>query len=164
MRNAWLVVVFAAVGCASSPVQQCINISGSYLSAGECTRAGTAGETRLVLSDSSSCTGIQTMLIEQMGCALKVHVTAKDGATHDLTFDKDVEWSDSGATFTWTPKRSGPSILPGTAAESRTLTFALAPSGDGLTVTSSWDQRGVALLFVPYHNHREISCAMKRAQ
>jgi hypothetical protein len=38
----------------------------------------------------------------------------------------------------------------------------LSPQRDMLTISSEFDERGLALLFMPFHDHGSATCVMKR--
>ena len=140
-----------------------MNVSGTYRGSGQCTRTGT-GKGGLILGDDVSFRNVSALTVEQIGCTLKLQVTGDEGVVRNVSLDHDLEWTEKGVAYRWKPGHHSSSILPGTSSETRTLLLQLSPQNDSITLTSAYDERGVALLFVPFHDHNEISCVMARAR
>jgi len=97
----------------------------------------------------------------QPGCRLEIHVTGDGGKSHDVILEHDLHWTDDGVSTTWSSGKTG-SILAGASSRSRTLTLRLSPQHDTLTISSEFDERGLALLFMPFHDHGAATCVMRR--
>lgn len=164
MRRLAILAALAAFSCATTPVQQCVNISGVYEGKGACLRRGT-GSSRLVLDERLALVDLGALTVEQIGCALRLHVRGEDGAERIINLDHDLEWKENGVTFSWKPPKTGaPSFTQGTT-ETRSLMLELDPDdGRTLKVTSALDIRGIALLFVPYHDRGEAQCVLTRTK
>lgn len=164
MRRLVILAALAASSCATAPVPQCINISGIYEGTGACLRRGT-GSDRLVLDQQLALVDLKAVTVEQIGCSLRLHVRGDDGHDRVINLDHDLDWKENGVTFSWRPPRSSsPSFTQGTT-ETRSLSLELDPDyGRTLTVTSALDIRGIALLFVPYHDRGEAKCVLTRTK
>ena len=161
MRRAAVLFVLIAASCASAPVRQCIQLAGTFHATGACTRS--AKSAKLLINDDLSFKDIVTLVIEQTGCALHLRITGDGGAPREADLATDIQWNDIGFDYSWEPKKSGPNILPGASREQRTISMKLSDDLNVLTLTSAYDEHGLALLFVPFHNHNEATCVFKRA-
>ncbi|MEA2164811.1 MAG: hypothetical protein QOK37_2938 [Thermoanaerobaculia bacterium] len=162
MRIVAALLALAALSCATqTTAPACIDLSGTYELAAPPLRSGT-GSTSFVFGESASLTKIETLTIAQPGCRLRLHVTGDGGAIHDAVLEDNLDWTDDGVSVTWTQKKIGSNILAGASSRSRTLTMHLSPRRDMLTVSSEFDERGLALLFMPFHDHGAATCVMKR--
>jgi hypothetical protein len=162
MRIVAALLALGALGCATqTKAPACIDLSGTYVLAGPPVRNGT-GSTAFVFGEGASLTKIDTLTIAQPGCRVALHVTGDGGTIHDAVLENDLSWTDDGVSATWTQKKIGPTILAGASSRSRTLTMRLSPQRDMLTVSSEFDERGLALLFMPFHDHGAATCVMKR--
>ena len=162
MRIVAALLALAALSCATqTAAPACIDLSGTYELAAPPLRSGT-GSTSFVLGESNALTKIETLTIAQPGCRLELHVTGDGGTTHDAVLADNLAWTDDGVSVTWSQKKIGSNILAGASSCSRTLTLHLSPRRDMLTVSSEFDERGLALLFMPFHDHGAATCVMKR--
>jgi len=164
MRLVTALLAAAALTCASRPPSPtCIDLSGTYQLAGQPLRKGT-GSTDFVISEGASMKKIETLTITQPGCRIEIHAKGDGGKIHDAVLEKDLDWSEDGVTVSWSPQKVGSSILSGASSRTRTLTLRLSPERDTLTISSEFDERGLALLFMPFHDHGAATCVMKRVK
>ena len=164
MRIASALLAALALTCASRPPSPaCIDLSGTYELAGQPTRKGT-GSTAFVFSEGAVLNRIETLTITQPGCRLELHATGDGGKIHDAVLQSDLAWSEDGVSASWSPQKIGAAILAGASSRTRTLTLHLSPARDTLTVSSEFDERGLALLFMPFHDHGAATCVMKRVK
>jgi len=164
MRIVPALLAVAALTCAIRPPSPtCIDLSGTYQLAGQPIRKGT-GSTDFVFSEGSSMKKVETLTITQPGCRIEIHATGDGGKIHDAVLEKDLEWSEDGVSASWSPQKMGSSILSGASSRTRTLTLRLSPEHDTLTISSEFDERGLALLFMPFHDHGAATCVMKRVK
>jgi len=154
----------AALMCASRPPSPtCIDLSGTYQRTGQPVRKGT-GSTDFVFSEGASLKTIDTLTITQPGCRIEIHATGDSGKIHDAVIESNLDWSEDGVSASWSPQKMGSSILSGASSRTRTLTLRLSPGHDTLTISSEFDERGLALLFMPFHDHGAATCVMKRVK
>lgn len=139
----------------------CIDLSGTYTLTEQPVRKGT-GSAAFVFGEGVSLTRIERLTISQPGCRLELHATGDGGKTHDAVLDHDLAWTDDGVSATWSSRKTGSAILAGASSRTRTLTLRLFPGHDTLTISSEFDERGLALLFMPFHDHGAATCIMKR--
>ena len=162
MRIFTALLAAAALTCASRPTTPtCIDLSGSYLLAEQPIRKGT-GSTAFVFGEGAALNKVDTLTIKQPGCRVEIHATGDGGTVHDAVLDNDLSWTDDSVSTSWSPKKMGSAILAGASSRTRTLTLRLSPQRDALTISSEFDERGLALLFMPFHDHGEATCVMKR--
>ena len=162
MRMVSALLTIVAFSCATRPQgPTCVDLSGSYALAEQPVRNGT-GSAAFVFGDGLSLVRIDRLTIAQPGCRIELRVSGDGGKSHDAVFENDLEWSDDGVSATWTPAKTGSAILAGASSRTRTLTMRLSPRRDLLTISSQFDERGLALLFMPFHDHGEATCVMKR--
>jgi len=107
---------------------------------------------------------VETLTITQPGCRIEIHATGDGGKIHDAVLEKDLEWSEDGVSTSWSPQKMGSSILSGASSRTRTLTLRISPEHDTLTISSEFDERGLALLFMPFHDHGAATCVMRRVK
>jgi hypothetical protein len=160
MRRSLAVAFLLASGCASSTLQPCANLSGIWRNSGEQSRTGTIG--KAVLPDGVPLSSVTTLQVEQEGCKITLRATLQDGTRRNYEL-KELEWTEEGgASVTYNIKR-GSNILPA-AAGSTTRTFSLRAGGDpqSLIVADHLDERGLALLIMPYHNEGQVEFLMVR--
>lgn len=164
MRMVTALLAAAALTCASRPPSPvCIDLSGTYKLAGQPIRKGT-GSAAFVFSEAAVLNRVEMLTITQPGCRIEIHATGDGGKIHDAILDKDLAWTDDGVSASWSPKKMGASILSGASSRVRTLTLHLSPERDTLTISSEFDERGLALLFMPFHDHGAATCVMKRVK
>jgi len=164
MRLVTALLAAAALTCAIRPPSPtCIDLSGTWQLAGQPVRKGT-GSTNFVFSEGASLNKIETLTITQPGCRIEIHATGDGGKVHDAVLVNDLDWSEDGVTVSWSPQKMGSSILSGASSRTRTLTLRLSPEHDTLTISSEFDERGLALLFMPFHDHGAATCVMKRVK
>jgi hypothetical protein len=162
MRMITALVAATALTCASRlPPPTCIDFSGTYKLDGQPVRKGTASAA-FFFSEGASLNKIDLLTITQPGCRLEIHATGDGGKTHDAVLENDLEWNENGVTVSWSPKKVGASILSGASSRTRTLTLRLSPERNTLTISSEFDEHGLALLFMPFHDHGVATCVMKR--
>jgi len=162
MRSALLLLALAAFSCASSPVEQCIQLSGTFNATGACTRS--AKTAKIWLSDTVIVDNIKSVVVDQSGCGLKLRVTEDDGTSREATLDSDLQWNDIGFDRTWSPTSRVATMLPGATREERTISMKMSEDRSVLTITSAFDHHGLALLFMPFHQHEEATCVFTRAK
>jgi len=117
-----------------------------------------------VLGDGAAINKIERLTITQPGCRVEIHATGDGGKIHEAILQNDLDWNDDGVTTTWSPQKTGSAILAGASSRTRTLTLRLSPERDTLTISSEFDERGLALLFMPFHDHGAATCVMKRVK
>lgn len=163
MRIVTALFAAMALACATqSKVPSCVDLSGTYTLAEQPIRKGT-GSAAFVFGEGASLTRIETLTISQPGCRLELHATGDDGKTYDAVLDNDLDWTADGVSATWSPQKTGSAILAGASSRTRTLTLRLTHD-NMLTISSEFDERGLALLFMPFHDHGAATCAMKRVK
>ena len=86
------------------------------------------------------------------------------GRIHEAVLQNDLSWTEDGVSTSWAPQKMGSAILAGASSRTRTLTLQLSPERDMLTISSEFDERGLALLFMPFHDHGAATCVMKRVK
>jgi hypothetical protein len=164
MRIITALLAAAALTCATRPPSPtCIDLSGSYLLAGQPIRKGT-GSTNFVFGEGVVINKVEALTITQPGCRLQIHATGDGGKIHDAVLENDLDWSEDGVSASWAPQKMGSAILAGASSRTRTLTLRLSPEHDMLTISSEFDERGLALLFMPFHDHGAATCVMKRVK
>ena len=162
MRIVPALLAAAALTCASrSSVPTCIDLTGTYQLSGQPTRQGT-GSTAFVFGEGAVLNKVDTLTIKQPGCRVELHATGDGGKVHDAILENDLNWTDDSVSASWSPKKISAAILTGASSRTRTLTLRLSPEHDTLTISSEFDERGLALLFMPFHDHGEAICVMKR--
>jgi hypothetical protein len=162
MRVVTALLAAMALTCATqSKGPACIDLSGTYTLVSPPVRKGT-GSAAFVFGEGASLTKVETLTISQPGCRLELHATGDGGKTDDAILENDLDWTDDGVSATWSSKKTGSAILAGASSRTRTLTLRLFPTRDVLTVSSEFDERGLALLFMPFHDHGSATCVMKR--
>jgi hypothetical protein len=161
MRIVMALFAAMALTCASQPMgPTCVDLSGTYTLAEQPVRKGT-GSATFVFSEGASLTRVETLTISQPGCRLELHATGDGGKTHDAILENDLAWTDDGVSATWSPRKMGSAILAGASSRIRTLTLRLSRDNT-LTISSEFDEHGLALLFMPFHDHGAATCVMKR--
>jgi hypothetical protein len=164
MRIVTALLAAAALTCASrQSVPACIDLSGTYKLEGQPTRQGT-GSTAFAFSEDVVLKKIEALTITQPGCRLELHATGDGGKVHDAVLEKDLSWTEDSVSASWSPQKMGAAILAGASSRTRTLTIRISPAHDTLTISSEFDERGLALLFMPFHDHGEATCVMKRTK
>jgi hypothetical protein len=164
MRMVTALLAAAALTCATRPPSPtCIDLSGTYKLSGQPMRKGT-GSTAFVFSEAAVLNRIETLTITQPGCRIEIHATGDGGKIHDAILQNDLSWTEDGVTTSWAPQKMGSAILAGASSRTRTLTLQLSPEHDTLTISSEFDERGLALLFMPFHDHGAATCVMKRVK
>jgi hypothetical protein len=162
MRIITALLAAAALTCASrQSVPTCIDLSGTYKLNGQPTRQGT-GSTAFVFGEGAVLNKVESLTITQPGCRIELHATGDGGKVHDAVLENDLSWSEDSVSTSWSPQKIGSAILAGASSRTRTLTLRLSPEHDTLTISSEFDERGLALLFMPFHDHGEAMCVMKR--
>jgi hypothetical protein len=164
MRMVTAFLAAAALSCASRPPSPtCIDLSGTYQLSGQPVRNGT-GSTAFVFGEEAVLNRIETLTITQPGCRIEIHATGDGGKIHDAILENDLAWTNDGVSASWSPQKMGSAILAGASSRTRTLTLHLSPEHDTLTISSEFDERGLALLFMPFHDHGAATCVMKRVK
>ena len=162
MRIATALLALAALTCATQPKRPaCIDLSGTYKLAEQPVRKGT-GSAAFVFGEGASLARLETLTILQPGCRIELQAKGDGGKTYDAVLENDLAWTDDGVSATWSPQKTTSSILAGASSRTRTLTMRLSPQRDMLTISSEFDERGLALLFMPFHDHGAATCVMKR--
>ncbi|MGH9424345.1 MAG: hypothetical protein ACRD3J_30515 [Thermoanaerobaculia bacterium] len=163
MRIVMALLAAAALSCASRPpAPACINLSGSYQLLGQPIRKGT-GSKAFVFSEGAVLNKIDTLTITQPGCRIEIHATGDGGTIYDAILESDLSWTDDGVSASWSSQKLGAAMLTGASSRTRTLTLRLSEP-DTLTISSEFDERGLALLFIPFHDHGAATCVMKRVK
>jgi hypothetical protein len=162
MRIVTALLAAAALTCASrQSVPTCIDLSGTYKLTGQPTRKGT-GSTAFVFGEGAVLNKVEALTIAQPGCRIELHATGDGGKIHDAVLENDLSWTEDSVSASWSPQKMGAAILAGASSRTRTLTLRLSPAHDTLTISSEFDERGLALLFMPFHDHGEATCVMTR--
>lgn len=164
MRIFTALLAAAALTCATRPsAPTCIDLSGTYQLSTQPIRKGT-GSTAFVFGEGAVLNKIDTVTIRQPGCRVEIRATGDGGTVHDAIMDKDLAWTDDSVSTSWSPRKMGAGILAGASSRTRTLTLRLSRQRDALTISSEFDERGLALLFMPFHDHGAATCVMKRVK
>jgi hypothetical protein len=164
MRILTALLAAAALTCASrQSMPTCIDLSGTYKLSGQPTRQGT-GSTAFVFGEEAVLHKVEALTITQPGCRIEIHATGDGGKVHDAILENDLSWTEDSVSASWSPQKMGSAILAGASSRTRTLTLRLSPEHDTLTISSEFDERGLALLFMPFHDHGEATCVMKRTK
>jgi hypothetical protein len=164
MRILTALLAAMALTCASRPPSPtCIDLSGTYELAAQPIRKGT-GSTAFVFGETAALNKVEMLTITQPGCRIELHAIGDGGKIHDAVLQNDLEWREDGVSASWSPKKMGAAILAGASSRIRTLTLRLSPEHDMLTISSEFDERGLALLFMPFHDHGAATCVMKRVK
>ena len=164
MRIVTALLAAMTLTCATQPTgPTCIDLSGTYSLAEQPVRKGT-GSAAFVFGEGASLKKVETLTISQPGCRIELHATGDGGKSHDAVLENDLNWTDDGVSATWSPQKTGSAILAGASSRTRTLTLRLFPEHDTLTISSEFDERGLALLFMPFHDHGAATCVMKRVK
>ncbi len=164
MRMVAALLAATALACASGPPSpDCIDLSGTYELAEQPVRNGT-GSTTFVFNEAVSLKKVERLTITQPGCRVELHATGDGGRIHDAILENDLAWTIDSVSTTWSPLKVGAAILAGASSRIRTLTLRLSPEHDKLTISSEFDERGLALLFMPFHDHGAATCVMKRVK
>ncbi|MDP9360736.1 MAG: hypothetical protein M3P29_04710 [Acidobacteriota bacterium] len=161
MRIVMALLAAMALTCATQPAPACVDLSGTYTLAAPPIRKGT-GSAAFVFGEGASLTKVETLTISQPGCRVEIYATGDGGKTRDAVLENDLDWTDDAVSATWSPQKMGSGILAGASSRTRTLTLRLSPAHDTLTISSEFDERGLALLFMPFHDHGSATCVMKR--
>jgi hypothetical protein len=162
MRLLTALLAAASLTCASRPpAPSCIDLSGTYDLTAPPVRNGT-GSAAFNFGEGASLKQVDTLTIRQPGCRVEIHATGDGGKVHDAVLENDLSWTENSVSASWSPQKIGSAILAGASSRTRTLTLRLSPERDLLTVSSEFDERGLALLFMPFHDHGAATCVMKR--
>jgi hypothetical protein len=124
-------------------------------------RKGT-GSAAFVFGEGASLAKVESLTISQPGCRVEIQARGDGGKSCDAILENDLDWTDDGVSATWSPQKTGSAILAGASSRTRTLTMRLSAQRDMLTISSEFDERGLALLFMPFHDHGAATCVMKR--
>lgn len=166
MRAATLPLLLAAlllVGCASgSDTKRCTDFSGLY-TPGSCRQHEKKPLTDIRLPDNSTLSGITTLKIVQTGCT-EIRISAADRTDIVLHPDEDssTHWTEDGRLTGCSKPENSVQLIPGFGRSSREWHLATADSGHGLVYTDGHDERGMALLLIPFHEHTEAECEWVR--
>jgi hypothetical protein len=76
--------------------------------------------------------------------------------------DSAVHWTEDGRLTGGSKPENTAQIIPGFSRSSREWHLATAESGNGLVYTDGRDERGLALLLIPFHEHIEAECEWVR--
>ena len=161
MRRSLALVLLLAASCASAPSRRCLDLSGTFDVQGICEHQGT-GSQMFWFGDNALVKEVRSLTIDQPGCTLHIHVIGDDGVDHEAVLDRKLDWSDDGVSFNWGPTALVGGILPGTSRQTRTISLTMSDDRTKLTVLSEYDERGLALLFMPFHDHGQASCTLVR--
>jgi len=162
MRIAAALLALGALTCATqSKGPACIDLSGTYKLAEQPVRKGT-GSAAFVFGEGASLARVETLTISQPGCRIELQAKGDGGKTYEAVLENDLDWTDDGVSATWSPQKTTSSMLAGASSRTRTLTMRLSAQRDMLTISSEFDERGLALLFMPFHDHGSATCVMKR--
>ncbi len=164
MRIVTALLAATVMSCGSlAPSPACVDLTGTYELTGQPVRTGT-GSTSFAFGEGATLRKVKTLTITQPGCRIELHLVADDGTTNDAVLENNLDWSEDGVTASWSPQKIGAAILTGASSRTRTLTLRLSPERDALTISSEFDERGLALLFIPFHDHGAATCVMKRVK
>jgi hypothetical protein len=162
MRIVASLLALAALTCATQPQgPTCIDLSGSYTLTEQPVRKGT-GSATFVFGEGASLAKVESLTISQPGCRIEIQARGDGGKSYSAVLENDLDWTDDGVSATWSPQKTGSAILAGASSRTRTLTMRLSPQRDMLTISSEFDERGLALLFMPFHDHGAATCVMRR--
>jgi hypothetical protein len=164
MRTVTALLAAAALTCASrQSLPTCIDLSGTYKLSGQPTRQGT-GSTAFIFGEGAVLNKVESLTIMQPGCRIELHAIGDGGKVHDAVLDNGLSWTEDSVSASWSPQKMGAAILAGASSRTRTLTLRISPDHDTLTISSEFDERGLALLFMPFHDHGEATCVMRRVK
>jgi len=157
------VAVLAAAGCASSAsVRQCSQLSGLY-EPGACTQEEQKPLTDLQLPDGTPLAGVKRLMIEQTSCnEVKIVSSGREDIVLHPDEDDRVTWDENGALAGGSePKKS---FVPIAAAMRSFREWRLSRSntGPGLTYMDSREERGMALMLIPFKNRVAATCEWVR--
>jgi len=162
MRIATALLALAALTCATQPKgPTCIDLSGSYTLSEQPVRKGT-GSAAFVFGEGASLVKVESLTISQPGCRIELKARGDGGKSYDAILENDLDWTDDGVSATWSSQKTGSGILAGASSRTRTLSMRLSAERDKLTISSEFDERGLALLFMPFHDHGAATCVMRR--
>lgn len=149
--------------CATSTLERCADFTGTYAASG-CHQRETKPLKDILLPDGTPLAGISKLSIVQTGCS-RITISAEGRKEIELRPDDDfsTHWDDDGSLTGGTTPQSGGSILPGVSRTSREWHLSLSESSDGLVYSDAHDERGLALLLIPFHARVEAACDWLRA-
>ncbi|MEO8035357.1 MAG: hypothetical protein ABI837_13055 [Acidobacteriota bacterium] len=169
MRAATLPPLIAALllaGCASggSDVKRCTDFSGLY-TPGSCRQHEKKPLTDIRLPDDSKLSGVTALKIQQTNCS-EIRISSADRADIILHPDEDssTHWTEDGRLTGGSKPENSAQLIPGFGRSSRVWHLATADSGNGLVYTDGHDERGLALLLIPFHEHIEAECDWVRVK
>jgi hypothetical protein len=151
--------LLAAAGCASSSsVRQCSQLSGLYEPAA-CKQEEPKPLTDLQLPDGTPLAGVKRLEVEQTSCN-EVRIVSSGREDIILRPDEDdrVTWDENGALAGGSePKKS---FVPIAAAmrSFREWRLSRSNSGTGLTYSDAREERGMALMLIPFRNRVAATC------
>jgi hypothetical protein len=160
-RQMWMAgVALAMAGCASSSssIRQCSQLSGLY-EPSSCVQEEPKPLTDLQLPDGTPLAGVKLLTVEQTSCA-EVKIVSKGRADIVIRPDDDdrVTWDDNGALAGGSEPKN--SFVPIAAAmrSFREWRLSRSNSGTGLTYSDAREERGMALLLIPFRNRIAATC------
>lgn len=153
---------FFAAGCSTSGLQQCADLTGLYEQGG-CRQLEEKPLVEIRFPDGTLLAGASRIVVEQHACA---EIRLKSKGRDDIVLTPDPEgpirWNSDGALVGTSAAKSSGSVTAGFGRASREWKLGLSESGDGLTYTDSRDERGMALLVMPFHERIAVSCEWLR--
>jgi hypothetical protein len=155
-----LAAVLAVAGCASSAssVRQCAQLSGLYEPAA-CKQEEDKPLVDLQLPDGTPLAGVRRLTVEQTTCD-EIRITSDGRATIVLRPDSDehVTWDEGGALAGGSePKRSF-SPIAAAMRSFREWRLSRSNNGTGLTYSDAREERGMALMLIPFRNRLAATC------
>jgi hypothetical protein len=164
IRSWFAVAAFAATGCstASGSLRQCEQLSGLY-EPGACHQEEKVPLTEILLPDGTTLAGVKRVSVEQTACS---EVRIKPVGRADMllvpTDDSTTRWDDDGALVGGTASRMNITMVLGAAKSSKEWRLAISNISHGLTYTFASEDRGMALLLIPFHERKAASCEWVR--
>lgn len=151
-----------AAGCSTSGLRQCADLSGTF-EQGSCTQLEKKPLIEIRLPDGSLLAGAKRLIVEQHACGT---VRIKSEGRADIVLEPDEEgaihWNSDGSLTGTTKTSASAGITAGFGRTSREWKLERTEGTDGLTYTDSHDERGMALLVMPFHDRMAASCAWMR--
>lgn len=134
----------------------CTDLSGTY-TLGACRQYERLPLTDIRLPDDSALAGISTVVVEQTDCTeVRIKPAGRESIVLKPLPESRVRW-DEGSLRGETKAENGLAMV-GFSRNNREWRLMRSTTGGGLTYFDAHEERGVALLLLPYHERSEASC------
>jgi hypothetical protein len=153
-------VALAATSCSTASSRRCADLTGLYTQ-GSCRQEEKKPLTDIRLPDDTLLAGIERFNVTQTGCSeVRIEASGRPDAIV-LRPDEDdaVRWDEDGNLRGDTKPRSS-AIMAGFARSSRE--WSLTTENGGLRYSDAHDERGMALVLLPFHDRVAASCEWLR--